>query len=94
MLEFANREMREIEQVKDFCREREVGLGVVDIKSFYVESAEEIAARIRAALHYMPPEKVFINPDCGFFQLPRWLTVLKLRRMVAGVQLVRRELGG
>ncbi|MEE9147988.1 MAG: cobalamin-independent methionine synthase II family protein [Candidatus Tectomicrobia bacterium] len=94
VLEFANREMREIEQVKDFCREREVGLGVVDIKSFYVESAEEIAARIRAALHYMPPEKVFINPDCGFFQLPRWLTVLKLRRMVAGVQLVRRELGG
>ncbi len=94
VLEFANREMREIEQVKDFCREREVGLGVVDIKSFYVESAEEIAARIRAALHYMPPEKVFINPDCGFFQLPRWLTVLKLRSMVAGVQLVRRELGG
>lgn len=94
ILEFANREMCEIEQVKAFCGEREVGLGVVDIKSFYVETAEEIAARIREALQYMPPEKVVITPDCGFFQLPRWLTVQKLRRMVEGTQLVRRELGG
>ena len=94
VLEFANREMREIEQVREFCGEREVGLGVVDIKSFYVEPAEEIAARIREALQYVPPEKVFINPDCGFFQLPRWLTVRKLQRMVAGTQIVRRELAG
>lgn len=94
VLEFANREMKEIEQVQEFCGEREVGLGVVDIKSFYVEPVEEIAARIREALQYVAPEKVFINPDCGFFQLPRWLSVLKLRRMVEATQLVRRELAG
>lgn len=94
VLEFANREMKEIEQVKTFCGEREVGLGVVDIKSFYVESAEEIAARIREALQYIDPAKVYLNPDCGFFQLPRWLCVLKLRRMVEAAHLVRRELMG
>ncbi len=94
VLEFANREMREIEQVRDFCGEREVGLGVVDIKSFYLEPATEIADRIREALQYIPPEKVYINPDCGFFQLPRWLTVRKLQRMVEGVQIVRHELAG
>lgn len=94
VLEFANREMKEIEQVKEFCGTREVGLGVVDIKSFYVEPAEEIAARIREALQYIEPDRVFINPDCGFFQLPRWLTVLKLRRMVEAAHLVRRELAG
>jgi 5-methyltetrahydropteroyltriglutamate--homocysteine methyltransferase len=94
VLEFANREMKEIEQVQEFCGEREVGLGVVDIKSFYLEPAEEIAARIREALQYVAPEKVFINPDCGFFQLPRWLSVLKLRRMVEATQIVRRELSG
>jgi 5-methyltetrahydropteroyltriglutamate--homocysteine methyltransferase len=66
----------------------------VDIKSFYVEPAEEIAARIREALQYIEPDRVFINPDCGFFQLPRWLTVLKLRRMVEAAHLVRRELAG
>ncbi len=94
VLEFANREMREIEQLRAFCGEREVGIGVVDIKSFYLEPPEEIAARIREALHYMPPEKVFINPDCGFFQLPRWLTVRKLQRLVAGTRIVRHELAG
>ena len=67
---------------------------MVDVKLFYVEPAEEIATRIRDALHYIAPEKVFINPDCGFFQLPRWLTVRKLQRMVAGTQIVRHELAG
>jgi 5-methyltetrahydropteroyltriglutamate--homocysteine methyltransferase len=94
VLEFANREMKEIEHVQEFCGAREVGLGIVDIKSFYVEPVEEIAARIREALQYVAPEKVFINPDCGFFQLPRWLTVLKLQRMVDAARLVRRELTG
>lgn len=94
VFEFANREMKEIEQLKVFCGEREVGVGVVDIKSFYVEPAEEIAARIRQALLYIEPEKVYINPDCGFFQLPRWLTVQKLQRMVEATHLVRRELCG
>jgi 5-methyltetrahydropteroyltriglutamate--homocysteine methyltransferase len=94
VLEFANREMKEIERVKAFCGDREVGLGVVDIKSFYVETAEDIATRIREALQYIEPEKVYINPDCGFFQLPRWLTVLKLRRMVEAAALVRHELAG
>ncbi|GIX46792.1 MAG: methionine synthase [Candidatus Tectimicrobiota bacterium] len=94
VFEFANREMKEIERVKAFCGDRELGLGVVDVKSFYVEPAEEIAARIREALQYIEPEKVYINPDCGFFQLPRWLAVLKLQRMVAAAQLVRRELAG
>ena len=94
VLEFANREMREIEQLAAFCGDREVGLGVVDIKSFYVEPAEEIAGRIREALRYVAPDKVTINPDCGFFQLPRWLSVLKLRRMVEATRLVRRELTG
>lgn len=94
VLEFANREMREIEQVREFCGEREVGLGIVDIKSFYLEPAAEIADRIREALQYIPPEKVYINPDCGFFQLPRWLMVKKLQRMVEGAQIVRHELAG
>ena len=94
VLEFANREMKEIERVKEFCDGREVGLGVVDVKSFYVEPVEEIAERIREGLQYIGSDKVFINPDCGFFQLPRWLTVLKLRRMVEAAQLVRRELAG
>ncbi len=94
VVEFANREMREIEQLKEFCGDREVGLGIVDIKSFYVEPVDEIAARIRQALGYIEPEEVFLNPDCGFFQLRRWLTVLKLQRILQAAKRVRHELTG
>ena len=38
------------------------------------------------------PEKMSINPDCGFFQLPRWLAYKKLQALVAGTQIVRSEL--
>jgi methionine synthase II (cobalamin-independent) len=44
--------------VRDFCGEREAGLGAMDIKSFYLEPATDIADCIREALHYIAPEKV------------------------------------
>ena len=43
---------------------------------------------------YVPPEKLWITPDCGFFQLPRWLAFQKLQNMVRGVTIVRKELEG
>ena len=93
VLEYANREMSEIGLWKEFGIDRELGAGVVDIKSFYVETAEDVAERIRAILEFVPAEKLYINPDCGFFQLPRWITYLKLKAMVEGTRLVRVELG-
>ena len=93
VLEFANREMMEIELWKEFQPQKELGAGLIDIKSFYVETPEDVAERIRQALTYVPAERLWINPDCGFFQLPRWLAALKLKNMVAGTAIVRRELG-
>ena len=93
VLEFANREMREADLWKEFGIEKELGAGVVDVKSFYVETPEDVAERIRELLIYVPAEKLYVNPDCGFFQLPRWLCFLKLQAMVAGTSIVRRELG-
>ena len=40
------------------------------------------------------PERLWVTPDCGFFQLPRWLAFQKLQRLVAGARLVRQELTG
>ena len=94
ILEFANREMKEIDLLKEISAQREVGVGVVDIKSFYVESPEDVAERIREALKFAPAEKMTLVPDCGLFQLPRWLAVLKLKSLVAGTRLVRKELTG
>ena len=94
VLEYANREMKESDLWGEFASERELGAGVIDIKSFYVEKPEDVAERIRELLQYGPPEQMYVNPDCGFFQLPRWITRLKLNAMVAGTEIVRKELEG
>tara|TARA_B100001245_G_scaffold65226_1_gene45228 strand:- start:823 stop:1149 length:327 start_codon:yes stop_codon:yes gene_type:complete len=93
VFEYSNREMSEIDLWPEFGVESELGAGVIDVKSFHVETPEDVAGRIESILEYVPAEKLFVNPDCGFFQLPRWITQLKLNAMVAGTQLVRGRLG-
>ena len=93
VFEFANREMSESDLWREFDVGKELGAGVVDVKSFYVEKPEDVAERIRLLLKSVAPEKLYVSPDCGFFQLPRWLTYLKLESLVAGTKIVRRELG-
>ena len=92
VLEYANREMIEADLWSKYDIPNELGAGVVDIKSFHVETPEDVAERIRILLKHTNPEKMSINPDCGFFQLPRWLAYKKLQALVAGTQLVRSEL--
>ncbi len=94
VFEFANREMSELQLFQELSQDREIGVGVIDVKSFHRETPEDVAERIRAALHYIPAERLSVVPDCGFFQLPRWLTVAKLKSMVRGTQIVRSELTG
>ena len=92
ILEFSNREMNESDLWGKVGDDRELCAGVIDIKSFYVETPEDVANRIRQILKVIEPDKLQISPDCGFFQLPRWLTCLKLDAMVKGTNLVRKEL--
>lgn len=91
-LEFANRELAELELCGEIAKEKEVAAGLVDVKSFYVETPDDVAERVRMTLQHVPPEKLTVTPDCGFFQLPRWLAFQKLRNMVKGVEIVRGEL--
>jgi 5-methyltetrahydropteroyltriglutamate--homocysteine methyltransferase len=86
--------MAEIELWKQWDDGRELGAGLIDVKSFYPESPEDVALRIRHALQYVKPEKLFINPDCGFGWSPRGMCVQKLQVMVAGTRIVRREIAG
>jgi 5-methyltetrahydropteroyltriglutamate--homocysteine methyltransferase len=93
VLEFASREMAELELLKE-VGDREVAVGVIDVKAYRVETPEEVAARLRMALGHLGPERLWVVPDCGFWATPRHTAVEKLRAMVAGTRLVRRELGG
>jgi 5-methyltetrahydropteroyltriglutamate--homocysteine methyltransferase len=90
VLEFANRELAEIELIAELTAEgRDVAVGLVDVKNYYLETADDVAERIdRVLATGAPAERLGIVPDCGFSQTARWATLAKLRAMVAGRDLV------
>ncbi len=92
ILEFANREMAEVEILERLATRFEIAAGVIDVKSFHVETPEETAARIKTVLRFVPVEKLSVTADCGFSALPRYIARDKLRAMVAGAKLVRATL--
>jgi 5-methyltetrahydropteroyltriglutamate--homocysteine methyltransferase len=94
VLEFANRELTELDLLGEIAAERDVAVGLIDVKSYYIETPEDVAERIRRVLQYVPPERLSVVPDCGFSQTARWAAREKLRAMVDGTRIVRRELEG
>lgn len=71
---------------------KKIMLGVLDLGDFAVETPETVAARIRAGLKYVAPEKLIPAPDCGMKYLPREVAFGKLKAMVEGAAIVRKEL--
>ena len=67
-------------------------LGTLDLSDMRVETPDMVAARIRRALPYVPAERIVVAPDCGLKYLPRDVAFGKLRAMVEGAEIVRREL--
>lgn len=91
-LEMASREFAEIEIIEQIAKQKTVAVGIVDVKSYYIETPEDIAARVRKCLQFAPAERLSFAPDCGLSQTARWAAKLKLKNMVAGVRRVREEL--
>jgi 5-methyltetrahydropteroyltriglutamate--homocysteine methyltransferase len=71
---------------------KKVMVGVLDLGDNAVESADEVAARIRQALKYLPPERLVPAPDCGMKYLPREVAFGKLKALAEGAATVRGEL--
>jgi len=94
VLEFANRGMEDLAQLKEWPRDKELGAGVIDVKAFRSETGADVAERIRNLLRYVPADRLWLNPDCGFWETPRWVCQRKLRALVDGARSVRKELGG
>ena len=94
VLEYANRGADDLRLWREFPTDKELGAGVIDVKAFKSESAADVADRIRTMLKYVAPEKLWLNPDCGFWETPRWVVKQKLAALVEGAAIVRKELGG
>ena len=74
--------------------EKTIILGVLDLSTPEVESAETVAARIRRALPFVSAERMIVAPDCGLKYLSRETAFAKMQALVAGARLVREELSG
>ena len=92
-LEFARRGGEDLDLFREFSPPFELGAGLIDVKDHAVETPDLVAERIRKTLKVVPPEKLYILPDCGLFHLPRDIAFAKLRAMVEGTRIVRKELG-
>src|SRR5689334_1580455 len=91
-IEMANREFSEIELLQPFAEKMNVSVGIVDVKNYYIESPQDVVARIERCLKYVAPEKLSVAPDCGLSQTARWAARQKLVNMVKGAKLVRERL--
>jgi 5-methyltetrahydropteroyltriglutamate--homocysteine methyltransferase len=91
-VEMASREFAELEIIAQIVETKRAAVGIIDVKSYFIESPEDVAERVRRCLRFAPPEKLSFAPDCGLSQTARWAAKKKLANMVAGVKLVREEL--
>ncbi|QOV90525.1 hypothetical protein [Humisphaera borealis] len=92
-VEMASREFAEIEIIAQIARRRDVAVGIIDVKSYYIETPADVADRVRLCLKHAPADRLSFAPDCGLSQTARWAAKQKLVNMVAGVGRVRKELG-
>ena len=73
-------------------RGKDVLVGAIDVASDTVEKSEQVAATIRSAMRFVPPEKLYPCTTCGMVPLARDVALGKLKALASGAALVRREL--
>ena len=94
MFEFATREMAEIDQWPKWAPDRQLGAGIIDIRTHYCETPDDVAEKVRRCLEFVPADKLFLTTDCGLRYVHRTLARQKLTNLVSGVRTVREQLGG
>jgi len=99
VLEYATPRAGSIRDLEGYGIEKELGLGVIDVKNPRIETPGEVTSRVNEASRYIDPGKIWLNPDCGFASgatwpvQPRKRSFEKLRPMVEAAKILRREYG-
>ncbi len=91
-VEMASREFAECELIQGITAKMDVAVGIIDVKSYYIETVQDVAERVRRCVRFAPPDRLSFAPDCGLSQTARWAARQKIKNLVEGVQLVRSEL--
>ena len=92
-LEMASREFGELDLIEPIAKRKDVAVGIIDVKSYSVETPDDVAERVRRCLQFAPADRLSFAPDCGLSQTARWAARQKLRNMVEGVRRVQKEVG-
>jgi len=91
-VEMASREFAELELIRAIAARKDVAVGIVDVKSYYIETEQDIVDRVRACLKFAAPERLSFAPDCGLSQTARWAARQKLQNLCTGVHQARAAL--
>lgn len=101
-LEFSTPRAGEVSQLfkNNFLNEKiTLGFGCVNPRSSRIETPEEIVEKVETVLKFLPPEKIWLNPDCGFATFskrmlnPYSIIEKKLTAMVKAAHILREKLG-
>jgi 5-methyltetrahydropteroyltriglutamate--homocysteine methyltransferase len=92
-VEMASREFAELEIIAAIAKKCDVAVGIIDVKSYYIETAGDVADRVKRCLQFAPADRLSFAPDCGLSQTARWAAKQKLANMVEGVRKVKGEMG-
>lgn len=65
ILEYATPRAGEIDAIRNFGG-KEIGFGIINPRTEAIETVDEILSRVQEVRNYLPDEKIFLNPDCGF----------------------------
>lgn len=91
-VEMANREYAELDIISHIAKRMDVAVGIIDVKSYYIETPQNVADVVRMCLAHAPADRLVFAPDCGLSQTARWAARQKLANMVAGVEMVKATL--
>jgi len=91
-LEFANRDFELLDTFKRMRFTKEVGLGVVDVHDYRIETIDEVIANLKKSLKVFKPEQIYVDPDCGLKTRSPEEAIQKLKVVVEATKAVREEL--
>ncbi|MEM7386303.1 MAG: cobalamin-independent methionine synthase II family protein [Verrucomicrobiota bacterium] len=91
-IEMTTTAFKELPIIEEVAKRMDAAVGIIDVKSYYIETPEDVAERVRECLKYAPADRLVFAPDCGLSQTARWAARQKLENMVKGIDMVRYEI--
>jgi 5-methyltetrahydropteroyltriglutamate--homocysteine methyltransferase len=94
VLDYANRNMAGVEFMKNLPKDKDLQVGVLDIRTSMIETPKTIADRVRQVIKHLSPDRVYLSTDCGMKPLARMVAKMKLSNLAEAAAIVRKEVAG